>query len=111
MKDNYSNLEYTTKLMQSHSHKWCCNLRLCRVVNMSIKPASHCPIISESEGTQSVVQSDEICSDCFGPIVLIRCPTVEPNFSVTVKITSDRPTDPLRLLFSPNGAFRLTRRD
>ena len=30
-----------------------------------LKPASHCPIKAESEGTQSVVKLDEICSDHF----------------------------------------------
>ena len=35
-----------------------------------LKPVSHYPI-TESEGTQSVVQSDEICSNCFGPFVSI----------------------------------------
>ena len=35
-----------------------------------VKPASHCPIITESEGTQSA----EICSDCFGRIVSIALP-------------------------------------
>ena len=33
-----------------------------------VKSASHCPIITEYEGTQSVVQSGENCS---GPIVSI----------------------------------------
>ena len=36
-----------------------------------VKLASHCWIITESEGTQSVVQSVDICSDCFGPIISI----------------------------------------
>ena len=33
-----------------------------------LKLGSHCPIITESEGVQLVVQSDKICSDFFGPI-------------------------------------------
>ena len=36
-----------------------------------IKLVSHCVIITESGSPRSVVQSDEICSDCFGLIVLI----------------------------------------
>ena len=39
-----------------------------------LKPASHWPIIKESEGPQSVVRSDEICSDYFPPIVSIPLP-------------------------------------
>ena len=39
-----------------------------------IKPASHWPSIKESEGPQSVVRSDEICSDYFPPIVSIPLP-------------------------------------
>ena len=39
-----------------------------------IKPASHCAIIKESEGSQLVVQSDEICSDYFPPIVSVPLP-------------------------------------
>ena len=39
-----------------------------------IKPASHWPIIKESEGPQSVVRSDEICSDYFPLIVSIPLP-------------------------------------
>ena len=35
------------------------------------RAASHRLIITESEGTLSVVQSKEICSDCFGLIVSI----------------------------------------
>ena len=38
----------------------------------SLKPASHWPIIKDSEGPQSVVRSDEICSDYFPPIVSIQ---------------------------------------
>ena len=41
---------------------------------LSFKLFSHCWIITESEDTQSVVQSDEICSDCFSPIVSIPLP-------------------------------------
>ena len=40
-----------------------------RVKGVLIKPASHCPIVIESGGTQSIVQSDEIRSNCFGPIL------------------------------------------
>ena len=45
-----------------------------------LKPASHCLIITESEGTQSVVQSDEICFDCFGLIVSIPLPDCWAKF-------------------------------
>ena len=45
-----------------------------------LNPASHCPIIKESEDTQSVVQSDEICSDCFGRIVSIPPPNCWAKF-------------------------------
>ena len=38
------------------------------------------PIITVSEGTQSVVQSGEICSDCFGPIVSIPLPDYRAKF-------------------------------
>ena len=40
----------------------------------SLKPASHWPVIKESGGPQSVVRSDEICSDYFPPIILIPLP-------------------------------------
>ena len=39
-----------------------------------VKPASHWPIIKESEAPQSVVRLDEICSDYFPPIVSISLP-------------------------------------
>ena len=41
---------------------------------LNVKPASHWPIIKETEGPQSVVRSDEICSDYFPPIVSIPLP-------------------------------------
>ena len=47
---------------------------------VGIKPVSHCPIITESEGTQSVVQSDGIYSDCFGPIVSVSLPDCKAKF-------------------------------
>ena len=51
-----------------------CDLELC------LKPVSHCPIITESAGTQLVVRSYKICSDCFGRSFLSHCLTVKPNF-------------------------------
>ena len=48
--------------------------------------ASHCPIITESEGTQSVVQSFEICSDCFGLIVPIPLPDCRATFFSNEKL-------------------------
>ena len=58
-----------------------------------VKPASHCPMITESEGTQAVVQSDEICSNCFGPIVLIPLPDRWAIFLNDWKITPDHRTE------------------
>ena len=41
---------------------------------MQVENASHYPIKTESEGTPSVIQSDEIYSDYFGLIVSIPLP-------------------------------------
>ena len=41
---------------------------------LHLKPASHWAIITESDGPQSVIQSDEICSDYFPPIVSVPLP-------------------------------------
>ena len=46
---------------------------------------SHCPIITESEGTQSVVQSDEIYLIVLARSVWSHSLTFGPNFSMTVK--------------------------
>ena len=54
---------------------------------------SHRLIITESEATQSVVQSDQIFSICFDSIVLI-CPKVGPNFSMTCQINADHLSPP-----------------
>ena len=47
---------------------------------MELKPASHGPIIKESEDPQSAVRSDEICSDYFPPIVSIPLPDCQAKF-------------------------------
>ena len=62
----------------------------CKMISV-LKQTSHHPIITESEVTQSVVQSNEICSDCFGSNVRSHCLIVGPNFTVTVKNYPDRP--------------------
>ena len=43
-------------------------------------PASHCLIITESEGTHLVVKSDEIFSDCFCLIVSMPLPECLAKF-------------------------------
>ena len=43
---------------------------------------SRCPFITESEGTQSVVQSDEIYSDCFDINVLIPLSDCRAKFPI-----------------------------
>ena len=47
---------------------------------MILKPASHCLIKTESEGTQSGVKSDEICFDYFGTFVSIPLPDSQAKF-------------------------------
>ena len=52
--------------------------------------ASHFSIITESEGRQSVVKSDEICADSFAPIVSI------PLLDCQAKFLSDSKNYPNR---------------
>ena len=76
----------------------------------SLRLASHFPIIPESEGNLSVVQSDEICSDCFGPIVwtplldsrakfISDSEKLPPIIGLTCQPTANH----LRLLFFPDA--------
>ena len=66
-----------------------------------------------SDGTQSVVQSDEICSDCFGLIVSIPLPdcwakflsdSEKLPFIVQPSLTCQHSADHLRLLFYPDAS-------
>ena len=72
-----------------------------------LRPASHWPIIKESEGPQSVVRSDEICSEYFPPMVSIPLPDCRTKSHIgnlklppIVGPKSDM-ADYRRLLFSP----------
>ena len=79
----------------------------------SFKPASHWPIIKESEGSQSMVRSDEICSDYFHRSFRSHCPTVGPNLTLAIEnylrssdqsLTWQTTADYLRLLFPPDAS-------
>ena len=84
------------------------SLTLHTMQKSTLKPASHRPIIKESEGTQSVVQSNGICSDWFGQIVPIPLPDYRAKFLSDSENSTPCETtgDHLRLLFFPNVSFR-----
>ena len=65
----YADVECETKVIH-----WSAQLA------QTLKPASRCPIMTESEGTQSVDKSDEIFSDCFCPIISIPLPDCRSKF-------------------------------
>ena len=66
----------------------------------SLKPTSHCPIIKKKFlGPQSVVQSDEIFSDCFGQIILILLPDSQAGF-----LSDNRGKKILKFSFVPRAS-------
>ena len=78
-----------------------------------VKRTFHCPIVTESEGTQFVGKANEICSACFCPIVSITRPNCWTKFLsdseklppiVWPSLTCQTTADHLWLLFSPNSS-------
>ena len=69
--------------------------------------ASNCPIITESEGTQSVVQSDGICIDCCSPIVSTPLPVTVKNYPwSSTLVSSDYYPTPTQVLPLPRFCIR-----